>query len=195
MIIRDYCKTDEQGWLSCRLNSFFDSSYFNDIKREKEKYEKPSVCLVAEEEGQVIGILDMELDSEDLSCAKDERGAIVWHLGVLPQYRKQGVARALWEATKQRMLEEGIHYCEIWTQEDEAANKFYQSVGFEIEDSQTWLRCYVQGRACKELLKQPFLEKIYGPEELIFDVPVVMKEEMEKICYRIDEVRLYCGRF
>ena len=195
MTIRDYCEADEQGWLYCRLNSFFDSSYFNDIKCKKEVYAKPSICLVAEENGQIVGILDMELDSEELSCAKEERGAIVWHLGVLPQYRKKGVARVLWETAKSRMLEEGIHYCEIWTQEDTAANKFYQSAGFKIEESQTWIRCYVQGKKCGELMKTSFLEKIYGPEELIFDAPVALREEMEKICYRIDEVRLYSGRF
>ena len=55
MTIREYANADEKGWLACRVVSFLDCSYFNDVKTEKETYLQPSICLVAEENGKIIG--------------------------------------------------------------------------------------------------------------------------------------------
>ena len=195
MIIRLYRDTDEQSWVRCRVLSFLDSSYYNDVKREKERYENPSICLVAEENAMIVGLIDVELDSASLCCAGEERGAIVWHLAVLPEYRRKGIARKLWEAAKQRLLEYGIHYCELWTQEDIPANRFYQHLGFQLETSQCWLRCYVRGKDCRKFLDERFLGEIFGPEELVIDVPLSRKEEFGAVCSRMDEVRLYSIRF
>lgn len=195
MIIREYCDKDEQAWVRCRAIAFLDSSYWNDVKTQKEKYDNPSISLVAEEDGQVIGFIDAELDSEQASCCGEgERNAVIWHLGVLPEYRRLSVARRLWEETKKRLLAENIHYCEVWTQEDEPANRFYRNMGFKLEEDQTWLRCYSQGRKCAELLNDK-LGGIYGPEQLIFDAAVSQRELFEEYCYRMDEVRLYSIRF
>ncbi|WP_411678459.1 GNAT family N-acetyltransferase, partial [Caproicibacter sp.] len=169
MIIRTYNDADEQGWLFCRVLSFLDCSYYNDVKTAKEKYDHPSICLVAEDNGSIVGLIDIELDSDDLACNGDERGAIIWHMAVMPQYRRQGVAGKLWKQAKAQLLSLGIHYCELWTQEDVPANQFYQSIGFALENSQTWIRCYAQGKSCLELLNSAEIGKIYGPEELVFD--------------------------
>ncbi|MGI6192922.1 MAG: GNAT family N-acetyltransferase [Christensenellales bacterium] len=195
MIIRKYCDNDEQAWIRCRAIAFLDSSYWNDVKTEKEKYDKPSISLIAEKDGQIIGFIDTEIDSEHASCCREgERNAVIWHLGVLPEYRRLSMAKKLWEETKKRLLAENIHYCEVWTQEDEPANRFYQKMGFTLEEDQTWLRCYSQGRRCAELLNEK-LGDIYGPEQLIFDAPVSRREELKDFCYRMDEVRLYSIRF
>ncbi|WP_411675724.1 hypothetical protein, partial [Caproicibacter sp.] len=66
--------------------------------------------------------------------------------------------------------------------------------GFALENSQTWIRCYAQGKSCLELLNSAEIGKIYGPEELVFDASLERKEELQKKCYRIDEVRLYACR-
>lgn len=195
MKIREYKDTDERGWLRCRVAAFLDCSYFNDVKTEKERYVYPSVCLVAEESETIVGLIDTEIDSDDLTCAKNESGAIIWNLAVLPEFRRYGVAKALWEQAKKRLLVQGIHYCELWTQEDEAANQFYRSVGFTLEESQTWIRCYAEGKACLPLLNREALGTIYGPEEMVFDAPLSRKAELKDVCYRIDEVRLYSIRF
>ncbi|MEG1559255.1 MAG: GNAT family N-acetyltransferase [Clostridia bacterium] len=191
MQIRDYADSDEQGWLRCRVVSFMDTSYFNDVKTKKELFNHPSICLIAEENQTIIGLIDIELDSDDLTYTSNERGAIIWNMAVLPEYRKHRVGRQLWEHAKERLLEQGIHYCELWTQEDVAANQFYKSIGFTLENSQTWIRCYTKGKKCMPLLNKAELGEIYGPEELIFDAPFNRKEELTKQCYRIDEVRLY----
>ncbi len=195
MKIREYENADEQGWLRCRVVAFLDCSYFNDVKTKKEHYVHPSICLVAEESETIIGLIDAEIDSDDLTCAKNERGAIVWNLAVLPEYRRCGVAEALWEQTRARLIGQGVHYCELWTQEDEAANRFYLSAGFALEDSQTWIRCYAEGKACLPLLNREAMGIIYGLEELVFDAPLSRKAGLKECCYRIDEVRLYTIRF
>lgn len=195
MIIRKYEKEDEKEWVRCRTVSFLDCSYYNDVKTEKEIYVNPTVSFVAEENQHIIGFIDVEMDSEDLACNNEERGAIIWHLGVLPEYRKDGIASGLWENAKKVLMDNGIHYCEVWTQEDVAANKFYRAKGFHMEDSQTWIRCYISGAQCKEILNENKLGDIYGPEELVFDAPLERKEELSRNCCRIDEVRLYSIRF
>lgn len=119
---------------------------------------------------------------------------MIWHMAVMPEYRRQGIARKLWEQAKVQLLSRGIHYCELWTQEDIPANKFYQSIGFSLENSQSWIRCYVRGKNCLEMLSRSEMGKIYGPEELVFDAPLKRKKDLEKKCYRIDEVRLYTCR-
>lgn len=191
MIIRKYVNSDEQAWLRCRVVSFLDCSYWNDVKTSKEKYCKPSISLVAEEGSIIIGIIDIEIDSDDLLYKDKGRGAIIWHMAVLPEYRRCGVANRLWEQAKAELMKNGVSYCELWTQDDIAANSFYNKIGFALDKSQTWIRCYAQGEKCKELLNQSFVDGIYGPEELIFDASQSRKEELEKICYRINEVRLY----
>jgi ribosomal protein S18 acetylase RimI-like enzyme len=195
MIIRAYSGTDEQAWLYCRVLSFLDCSYYNDVKNKKEEYNHPSICLVAQENNSIVGLIDIKIDADDLACNGDERGAIIWHMAVMPEYRRQGIARKLWEQAKAQLCSQDIHYCELWTQEDMPSNLFYRSIGFALENSQTWIRCYVQGKSCLEMLSSSAMGDIYGSEELVFDAPLERKEELEKKCYRIDEVRLYTCRF
>ena len=191
MNIREYTPADEKGWLICRVVSFLDCSYFNDVKTEKERYLQPSICLVAEDMGRIIGLIDAEIDSYDLACAGDDRGAIIWNLAVLPDYRKQGAARKLWHELKKRLKAEGVNYCEVWTQEDEAANCFYQSMGFMREESQTWLRCRANAAGIEKMLAGDARDGIFGVDELVFNAPAARREELMPLCDRMGEVRRY----
>jgi len=195
MMIREYREEDEQGWLRCRVVSFLDCSYYDDVKLKKEQYEKPSICLVAEDQGKIVGLIDVEMDSNDLSCDDGRRGAIVWNMAVLPEYRRKKVAASLWNRAKQMLCERGIHYCEIWTQEDEAANHFYQSIGFVIAQSQSWLRCYLSGEMAQQFFQKEKFGSCYGVERIVVEVPMERKQEAAKYCSRMDEVRLYIGEF
>ena len=193
-MIRAYHSEDERDWVRCRVISFLDCSYWNDVKTEKETYEHPSVSLVAEEEGCIVGLIDIELDSEDLCGCYEGRGAVVWHMAVLPEYRRRGVAAALWQAAEQRLLDAGIAYCELWTQEDEAANLFYQKMGVVQQIENTWIRCYAHGGAAQKLINTQTVGCIYGVEEVVFEAEYARKAELSAICDRIDEVRLYAKR-
>ncbi len=192
MVIRDYKRSDEQGWLRCRVVSFLDCSYWNDVKTAKEEFDHSSVSLVAEEAGQIIGLLDVEPDSDDLAYTDRGRGAVLWHMAVLPEYRRQGVAAKLWREAEKRLYDAGIRYCELWTQEDEAANRFYQAMGFRQQPENTWIRCYARWDNGYELMNQEKLGSVYGVEEVVFQAPPARREELSSLCSRIDEVRLYC---
>lgn len=191
MMIREYRKSDEREWLRCRVVSFLDCSYWNDVKTAKEEYPHPAISFVAEEDGRIIGLIDIELDSDDLYRTDRGRGAIIWHMAVLQEYRRTGIAKKLWSCALRELQNKGVRYCEVWTQEDAAANSFYRSIGFHMEDSQTWIRCYARGRQCSGLLNSAAVGAIYGAEEFVFDAPVSRKEELQRFCCRIDEVRLY----
>lgn len=195
MIIRKYVDSDEQKWLHCRVVSFLNCSYWNDVKTSKEKYDKPSISYVAEEDGVIVGLIDIEINSDDLVYKDKGKGAIIWHLAVLPKFRRLGVAENLWECTKKELTKNDVCYCELWTQDDIAANLFYEKVGFILDNTQTWIRCYTKGITCKNLLNNAAIGDIYSPEELIFQAPLSRKEELMKICYRINEVRLYTTYF
>lgn len=191
MIIRAYTPADERGWLRCRVVSFLDCSYWNDVKTAKETYSHPSIELVAEDHGQIIGLIDVELESDDLSYTDHGRGAVLWHMAVLPEYRRQGIAARLWQEAEKRLVAADVQYCELWTQEDEAANRFYQAMGFKQQTENTWLRCYAQWDDACKLLDQGKIGSIYGAEELVFQAAPQRKDELKAICYRMDEVRLY----
>ena len=47
MIIRKYTEKDEQSWLRCRVLSFLNTAYFDNVLKEKETYENPAIELVA----------------------------------------------------------------------------------------------------------------------------------------------------
>lgn len=193
MIIRDYMESDAEGWLRCRVVSFLDCSYYNDVLTRRERYENDAVCLVAEENGVIVGLLDAEIEGEagGLCVAGDRRGAVIWHLAVLPEYRRQHVAADLWAEARRRLRAREIRYCEVWTQEDEAANRWYLSQGFHNRPEHNWLRCYARPSKADWFLKRESVGDVLGVEEMIFEAKPARRDEVTEYCYRIDEVRLY----
>ena len=190
MIIRKYEASDEQGWLQCRVLAFLDTSYYNDVKTKKEVYENSSICLVAEEHNRIIGLIDVEIDSNSLTM-KLEKGAMIWNLAVLPEYRRQSIAFKLWEKMLFLLKEMDVKVCELWTQEDKAANEFYQSIGFIQDPTNTWIRCYMKPENARTFIDKEKLGKIFGIEEFIFEATLDRFLELQEVCTRIDEVRLY----
>lgn len=196
MEIREYIDSDELEWLRCRVLSFLDCSYYRDVLRHREKYENDAICLVAEECGKIVGLIDAEIEKEqgDLCVAGSQRGAVIWHLAVLPEYRRRKIAALLWDEVQRRLISKEIKYCEVWTQEDEAANCWYMSQGFHNIHECNWLRCYASPSKTDWFLNQKNVGEIYGVEEMIFEVATSRRDEVSAYCYRIDEVRLYAKR-
>src|SRR4051795_6885387 len=81
--IRPYEARDERGWLICRLLSFFDTAFFDAVEREKERYDRDAIELVAEKDGSIVGLLDLECESDGLS-ARPGAGGMIWHLATHP---------------------------------------------------------------------------------------------------------------
>ena len=61
MIIRHYTENDEQGWLRCRVLSFLNTAYFDNVLKEKEVYKNPAIELVAIVDDQVVGLMILSM--------------------------------------------------------------------------------------------------------------------------------------
>lgn len=193
--IREYKDEDEIQWIKCRLLSFLDTSYFDDIQREKGKYENPSICLVAEDKGNVVGFIDVEYENNigDVCYLEGDRGATIWHLGVLPEYRNKGVATQLYINAKNLLLKHNICRIEVWTQDDIEANEWYRKQGFVMKEA--YLNAFIKGTEQSEVIKRfvniDKIGEVYGVRNFNFEAPINRKEELSKICYRLHEVRVY----
>ncbi|MGL5677120.1 MAG: GNAT family N-acetyltransferase [Cellulosilyticaceae bacterium] len=192
--IRAYQDTDEPEWVRCRVLSFLDSSYYDDVKREKEQYDHPSICLIAEHANRMIGFIDVEYEESrgEVCYLKGSLGANIWHLGVLPEYRSRGIAGMLWEQAKALLIERDIQRVELWTQDDVPANKWYEKQGFKL----TWsyLNIFVYGDdkdPSKSYINHKVLGKIFGMRCLNFEAPIERKYEFMSRYERVHEVRLY----
>lgn len=136
MHIHAYSERDEDGWVQCRVLSFLDTSYYDDVYREKESYDNPSIELVAEHEGTIVGLIDIELDTTERTvCTGDEIGGMIWHLAVHPDFRRRGIAMNLLDEASRRAGDKGIRFLEAWTRDDEATVSWYTNQGFDRRDS------------------------------------------------------------
>jgi ribosomal protein S18 acetylase RimI-like enzyme len=123
-IIRKYCNEDEESWVRCRVLAFLDSPYYDDVHREKEHYSSKSIELVAEIDGQIVGLLDIEYETSTSNIG------MLWHLAVHPDFRRQGIAHALLDRAVEDAKRVGLVRIEAWTRDDGGAEKWYQNQGF-----------------------------------------------------------------
>ncbi|GKX29184.1 N-acetyltransferase [Vallitalea longa] len=191
MVIRNYRKTDEKEWLKCRVLSFFDCSYYDDIVRKKPTYQNETIDLVAEEKGTIIGFIEVEIEKKikDVCYLHGELGGVIWNLGVLPEYRNKNIATLLLEETKKIAITKNITRFEAWTQDDVSANNWYIGRGFKYIEG--YLNVYASGKQCKEnnLINKD--ESTNSIRSLNFETTLDRKTEMEQKYYRVHEVRLY----
>lgn len=132
MLIRKYEKEYETGWLRCRILSFLDTAYFDNVLKEKEIYQNPAIELVAIIEGQVVGLIDVEYEREEKTvCTSDEGlGGMIWHIAVHPDFQRKGIGQKLLLAAEKFAKEIGLHYLEAWTRDDKWVNAWYVKSGF-----------------------------------------------------------------
>ena len=74
-----------------------------------------------------------------------------------------------------------------------AATQWYLKQGFLFREA--YLNAYLKGNANNSIL-QSFISfenigEVYGIRNFNFEAPIERKEELEKICYRLHEVRVY----
>jgi ribosomal protein S18 acetylase RimI-like enzyme len=142
--IRPYEAADEEGWLRCRVLSFLGSAYFDDVRQEKERYANPAIELVAEEGGEIVGLVDVECELEPGTVceARPGLGGMIWHLAVHPDHQRHGVAAALVDEAERLTSERGVARFEAWTRDDPHVQRWYESHGFERVYS--YLHVYVE---------------------------------------------------
>ena len=153
LIIRLYNSSDEENWLKCRLVSFHDSAYYDDVYTKKPIFDNPSLELVAEIDGKIIGVLDLEKDNKDDSICycKSGLGAMVWTIAVLPDYRRFGIASQLILKVVDWAKSKDIDFIEAWTRDDKWVLDWYESVGFSRFHS--YWHIYFKGDNAKSLFE------------------------------------------
>ena len=135
--LRPCAPQDSEGWLRCRILSFLDTQYFDDVRTghavPSADVADPadSIQWVAETpSGQIVGILDVELGA----LGSDDEGlAAIDTVAVHPDHRGQGIGAELLECVV-TALPPRIHTLDAWTREDLEANAWYRRGGFEPLD-------------------------------------------------------------
>lgn len=144
MQIRPYREADEQGWLRCRALSFLGSAYHDDVRTAKERFEGPSIELVADADGEIAGLIDVELEREPGTVCSERAGlgGMIWNVATHPDHQRRGVATELLAEAERLTRPEGIVRFEAWTRDDGHVHAWYRSHGFELVDS--YLHVYVE---------------------------------------------------
>lgn len=160
MIIREYKDTDEIGWVRCRALSFLNTAYFDNVLNKKESYENPAIELVAELNGQVVGLIDVEYEKEENTvCSRGEGlGGMIWHIAVHPDYYRQGIGEKLLQEAEKRAISLGLNRFEAWTRDDRWVQNWYEKMLFNKVDS--YFHIYFEGHEMKNRI-QSTIPKLY----------------------------------
>lgn len=152
IIIRPYRESDEREWLRCSVLSFLETAYFDSVFREKPHYDHPAIELVAELNGAIVGVIDVECeDVPGAVCTVCATGAVatlggmIWHLAVHPDLQRRGIGSRLLRAAQVQAAQRGIACFEAWTRDDSGTVRWYESHGFEWVKS--YLHVYLQEKA------------------------------------------------
>lgn len=97
----------------------------DDSREGIERYLKrnPDTCFVAEDEGQIIGVV---------LSGHDGRRGFIYHTTVLETYRRQGIGRKLVQEALKALEGEGIYKVALVVFErNESGNAFWENIGFE----------------------------------------------------------------
>ncbi|MCR5271772.1 MAG: GNAT family N-acetyltransferase [Lachnospiraceae bacterium] len=124
MTIDDYEKVYEL-WMSCAgmgLNNLDDSRE----GIQKFLMRNPDTCFVAEIENFIVGVIIV---------GNDGRRGYIYHTAVNPQYRKQGIAKNLLDASMTALHEIGINKVALVVfDRNEIGNSFWEKMGFTVRN-------------------------------------------------------------
>lgn len=145
MLIRNYKKEDELGWLQCRVLAFLNTAYFDNVLNKKEVYEQPSIELVAEIDGKIVGLIDIEYENkEGTVCSRGKGlGGMIWHIAVHPDYSRKGIGENLLKVAEKRAIELNLNRFEAWTRDDEWVQNWYKKMEFTQVES--YYHLYLEG--------------------------------------------------
>ena len=189
MIIRDYEVSDEAGWVRCRVLSFLQTAYFDNVLTEKERYDNPAIELVAEIDGRIVGLIDVEYETEELTvCSRGSSlGGMIWHIAVHPDYYRQGIGEALLKEAENRAKKLGLNRFEAWTRDDQWVQNWYEKMNFKNTDS--YYHVYFEGEQIDEVVDST-IPKLYFVNSFAHytgnDIEQLKKEDTrihECVCY------------
>ncbi|AYC35884.1 GNAT family N-acetyltransferase [Streptomyces griseorubiginosus] len=130
--IRDYTAADEASWLRCRVLSFLNTPYFDDVRQTKPEIPGLGFELVAtDDSGAVLGVMDVTVD-DDL--------ATIDTVAVHPDHQHQGHGRALLAEAQARARALGLTTLDAWTRDLPDTLRWYRAMGFS--ESSHYLHVY-----------------------------------------------------
>jgi GNAT superfamily N-acetyltransferase len=133
--VRPYETEDEAGWLRCRLLSFFGSAFFDDVVRQKERYERPAIDSSPTTTSRSWGFSTWNATRRGLPIGPGGAGS---H----PDHQRRGIASALLEEAERRAREHRLVRLEAWTRDDAHVQRWYETHGFTKIDS--YLHVYLE---------------------------------------------------
>lgn len=98
----------------------------DDSREGIERYLKrnPNTCFAAEKDGRIIGVI---------LTGHDGRRAIIHHMCVHPDYRRQGIAGHLVSLAEDALKKEGIQKVfGLVFKDNDAANAFWEQQGYSL---------------------------------------------------------------
>ncbi|MFL0506571.1 GNAT family N-acetyltransferase [Ureibacillus sp. 179-F W5.1 NHS] len=160
MIIRDYRVNDEIGWIRCRTLAFLQTAYFDNVLNKKERYENPAIELVAELDGQIVGLIDVEYEKEERTvCSKGTGlGGMIWHIAVHPDFYRRGIGEALLKEAEKRAIKLKLNRFEAWTRDDQWVQNWYEKMNFLKTES--YYHIYFEGEQMDEIVNNK-IPKLY----------------------------------
>lgn len=152
MKIREYEAKDEVGWVRCRVLAFLDTAYYDNVVPHKEKYDNPSIELIAEIDNEIVGLIDVEYEQQERTvCSRGSGlGGMIWHIAVHPDYQRMKIGTALLAEAEERARRVGLNRLEAWTRDDLSVNIWYETQQFLKVDS--YLHVYMEGDEIKDTL-------------------------------------------
>ena len=135
--ILNYTSEYESLWVECLKEAFYASLYSDTMIKVKPRYENPVLELVAFDQTNLIGFLDVEIVPKTEQYCNDEGedevicGQISL-IGVHPDYRRNGIARNLLKtAIKQLINDFKVERLEIVFRKDSSITGWIESVSFQ----------------------------------------------------------------
>ena len=168
--IREYRPEDEAQWMRTHAIIMSISHAWNYSIQQRPVYKRPSTCLVAVADGAIIGLTDIEYDTQpgELCFLKDSCGGYVLEFGRLPEFAGQNLGKRLIDATVEDAKRKGFHRLEYWSQ-DRAAQRFYRRIGMKEIGRHYRFRARAPQQVADWFLQDRVgLEYVYGaclPEE------------------------------
>ena len=140
MKIQTYDSTYEKSWIYTKALSYLFSPFFDDMSRSKDEFtEEPyqdSVELIAVEDAQVVGLLDIGIYTAEASRSyayyPGEKIAYFANLAVHPDFQNQRIAGQLFQSAWEKLYEKKVEALIIFTRDGERANYLYQKWGGKL---------------------------------------------------------------
>lgn len=175
--IRRYEPSDAPSWLRCRLLSFFDTHYYDDIVTTRPNFDRQAIRLVAADDAMIIGLIDVEIF---------DGAATIDCIAVHPDHQHDGLGTALLDAAT-AYLPADVRTLDAWTREDAVANRWYRSRGFA--ENQRYLHVYKDWDDSRNGFAVP--DGLTGPITAFLHAPITEEARLRATYRRVYVCRQY----